>query len=126
MLTARRVAREKAGCARAELIVLLDTGGVVELATFLAKVHPPLLVHHPQFFHTLSAIFHRVISEMTLEYETLVTRQVTRVNGDTVVIAGATRTDKAPVSVLLSKIETGRVGDECPCEQPPGKPEPAN
>jgi len=125
-LTGRRLVGEEASSARADLILLLHASLILDPTTLLDHVPLPSLEHLPEFLGTLSTILLRVVSEMSLEDESLVDGDVARVDGDTVVVAGTTGTDVHPVPVLLSKVETGGVGDEDPSHDPTGETEPAD
>ena len=49
-----------------------------------------------------------------------------RVNGNTVVLCGATFSNERPVSVLLSEVETGSVGNEEPSDERSDESKPAD
>lgn len=53
-----------------------------------------------------------VVGKMTLEDVDLPGGQVAAVDGDTVIVFSSAGSDKGPVSLLLSEVETSRVGDE--------------
>lgn len=71
-----------------------------------------LLVHHPQFSNSLHPVLLGVVREMPLEHNLFPPRKVPWVHSDTVVLVSSTLSNIRPISVLFSKIETGRVRDE--------------
>lgn len=71
-----------------------------------------LLIHHPQFSNSLHPVLLGVVREMPLEHNLFPPRKMPRVHSDTMVLVRSTLSDIRPISVLFSKIETGRVRDE--------------
>lgn len=67
-----------------------------------------------------------VVGKVTLEDVDLPGGQVAAVDGDTVVVLSSAGSDEGPVSLLLSEVETSRVGDEDDGEEETEETEPGD